>query len=86
MPTNLYKDTLGGFELTKLTFTSLEKLLIRHRGGRPVFFACQILTRLVGRRFISHVTVRAQPRGNAESDHNLVFRNIRLLGRIAQLV
>ena len=32
--TNLYEHDLGGFELTKLTYTRLEDNLIRHRGDR----------------------------------------------------
>ena len=42
-----------------------------------------ILTRQVDRQLVRNVTVRTLPRENAESDHNLVIANIRLLGRIA---
>ena len=42
-----------------------------------------ILTRQMDRRLVRNVTMRTPPRENAESDHNLVFGNIRLLGRIA---
>ena len=42
-----------------------------------------ILTRQVARRLTRNVTVRTPPREKAESDHNLVFENIRLFGRIA---
>ena len=35
VPTNLYEDALGGFEVRKLTYTRLEVNLIRHRGDRP---------------------------------------------------
>ena len=42
-----------------------------------------ILTRQVDRRLVRNVTVRTPPRENAESDHNLVIGNIRLLGRTA---
>ena len=42
-----------------------------------------MLTRQVDRRLVRNVTVRTPPRENAESNHNLVIENIRLLGRIA---
>ena len=34
VPTNSYEYALGGFELTKLTYTRLEDNLIRHLGDR----------------------------------------------------
>ena len=51
--------------------------------GKVQYRLDYILTRQVGRRLVRNVTVRAPPTENAESDHNLVFGNIRLLGRIA---
>ena len=42
-----------------------------------------ILTRQVDRRLVRNAAVQTPPRENAESDHNLVIGNIRLLGRIA---
>ena len=42
-----------------------------------------ILTRQVDRRLVREITGRTPPKENAESDHNPVFGNIRLLGRIA---
>ena len=37
----------------------------------------------VDRRLVRNVTVRTPPRENAESGHNLIIGNIRLLSRIA---
>ena len=34
VPTNLYEYALGGFDVTKLTYTRLEGNLIRNRGDR----------------------------------------------------
>ena len=36
-PTNLHEYALGGFELTKPTYTRLEDTLIRHRGDRHIY-------------------------------------------------
>ena len=51
--------------------------------GKAQYRLDYILTRQVDGRLVRSVTVRTPPRENAESDHNLVFGNIRLLGRIA---
>ena len=42
-----------------------------------------ILIRQVDTRLVRTITVRTQPKENAELDHNIVFGNIRLLDRIA---
>ena len=55
----------------------------RPNRGKAQYRLDYILIRQVDRRLVCNVTVRTPPRGNAESDHNLVIRNIRLLGRIA---
>ena len=51
--------------------------------GKAQYRLGYILARQVDRRLVRNVTVRTPPRENAESDHNLVIGNIRLLGRIA---
>ena len=42
-----------------------------------------ILTRQDDRRLVRNIAVRTPPKESAESDHNLVFGNICLLGRVA---
>ena len=61
---------------TSYTFQSPNRVKAQHRLD-------YILTRQVDGRLVRNVTVRTPPKENAESDHNLVIRNIRLLGRIA---
>ena len=51
--------------------------------GKAQYRLDYILTRQVNRRLARNVTVRTPHRENAESDHNIVMGNIRLLGRIA---
>ena len=51
--------------------------------GKAQYRLDYILTRQVDKRLVRNVIVRTPPRGNAESDHNLVIGNIRLSGRIA---
>ena len=51
--------------------------------GKAQYRLDYVLTRQVDRRLVRNVTVRTPPRENAESNHNLVIGNIRLLGRIA---
>ena len=51
--------------------------------GKGQYRLDYVLTQQVSRRLVRNVTVRTPPRENAESDHNLVIGNIRLLGRIA---
>ena len=51
--------------------------------GKAQYRLDYILTRQVDRRLLRNVTVRTPPREKAESDHNLVIANIRLLSRIA---
>ena len=55
----------------------------RPNRGKAQYRLDYILTRQVDRRLVRNSTVRTPPRENAESDHNLVIKNIRLLGRIA---
>ena len=50
--------------------------------GKAQYRLDHILTRQVNRRLVRNVTVWTQPMENAKSDHNLVSRSIRLLGRI----
>ena len=50
--------------------------------GKAQYRLDYILTRQVDRRLVRSITVRTPPRENAESDHNLVIANIRLLIRI----
>ena len=56
--------------------------VLRNR-GKAQYRLDYILTRQVDRRSVRIAIVRNPPRENAESDHNLVFGNIKLLGRIA---
>ena len=51
--------------------------------GKAQYRLDYILTRQVDRRFVRNVTARTPSTENAESDHNLVIGNVRLLGRIA---
>ena len=51
--------------------------------GKVQYRLDYILTRQVDRRLVRNVTVRTPLRENADSDHNPVIGNIRLLGRIA---
>ena len=51
--------------------------------GKAQYRLDNILTRQVDRRLVRNVTGRTPPRENAESDHNPVIRNIRLLSRNA---
>ena len=46
--------------------------------GKAQYRLDDILTRQVDGRLVRNATVRTPPRENAESDHNLVFGNIRL--------
>ena len=50
--------------------------------GKAQYKLAYILTRQVDRRLVRNITARTPPRENAESDHNLVFGNIRISGRI----
>ena len=51
--------------------------------GKAQYRLDYILTRKADRRLVRNVTVRTPPMENAESDHNLVIGNVRLLGRTA---
>ena len=50
--------------------------------GKAQYGLDYILTRQVYRRLVRNVTARTPPRENAESAHNLVIENIRIVGRI----
>ena len=49
--------------------------------GKAQYTLDYILTQQVDRRLVRNITVRTPPRENAESEHNLVIGNIRLVQR-----